>query len=71
MEASGARVGIIFFKNQRTENYIAVDFPTRADSPTQINAQDRIAHYKVMVMYGMVVITGSFNLTKGAGQEKG
>jgi phosphatidylserine/phosphatidylglycerophosphate/cardiolipin synthase-like enzyme len=37
-----------------------------AGIPTRIDAQHRIAHNKVMILDGAVVITGSFNFTKGA-----
>ena len=53
-------------KSQRIEKYSSADFLAHAGIPTRIDAQHRIAHNKVMVIDGAVVITGSFNFTKGA-----
>ncbi len=41
------------------------DFLAHAGIPTWIDAQHRIAHNKIMVIDGAVVITGAFNFTKG------
>jgi phosphatidylserine/phosphatidylglycerophosphate/cardiolipin synthase-like enzyme len=65
----GVRVEVILDKSQRTEKYSAADFLAHAGIPTRIDAQHRIAHNKVMVIDGAVVITGSFNFTKGAEHE--
>lgn len=62
----GVRVEVILDKSQRTEKYSSADFVAHAGIPTRIDAQHRIAHNKVMVIDGSVVITGSFNFTKGA-----
>jgi phosphatidylserine/phosphatidylglycerophosphate/cardiolipin synthase-like enzyme len=62
----GVRVEVVLDKSQRTEKYSSADFLAHAGIPTRIDAQHRIAHNKVMVIDGAVVITGSFNFTKGA-----
>jgi phosphatidylserine/phosphatidylglycerophosphate/cardiolipin synthase-like enzyme len=62
----GVRVEVVLDKSQRTEKYSSADFLAHAGIPTRIDAQHRIAHNKVMILDGAVVITGSFNFTKGA-----
>jgi len=62
----GVRVEVLLDKSQRTEKYSSADFLAHAGIPTRIDAQHRIAHNKVMVIDGAVVITGSLNFTKGA-----
>jgi phosphatidylserine/phosphatidylglycerophosphate/cardiolipin synthase-like enzyme len=62
----GVRVEVILDKSQRTEKYSSADFVAHAGIPTLIDAQHKIAHNKVMVIDGAVVITGSFNFTKAA-----
>jgi phosphatidylserine/phosphatidylglycerophosphate/cardiolipin synthase-like enzyme len=56
-------------KSQRTEKYFSADFLANQGVPTMIDANHAIAHHKVIVIDGEVVITGSFNFTKAA-QEK-
>ena len=65
----GVNVEVILDKSQRTEKYSAADFIQRAGIPTFIDAKHAIAHNKIMVIDGKVVITGSFNFTKAA-EEK-
>ena len=62
----GVRVEVLLDKSQRTEKYSSADFLAHAGIPTRIDAQHRIAHNKAMVIDDAVVITGSFNFTKGA-----
>jgi len=62
----GAKVQVILDKSQRTEKYSSADFLHNSDIPTYIDAAHTIAHNKVMVIDGRVVITGSFNFTKAA-----
>lgn len=62
----GVRVEVILDKSQRTERYSSADFLAHAGIPTYIDAAHRIAHNKVMVIDGDVVVTGSFNFTKSA-----
>ncbi len=62
----GVRVEVILDKSQRTEKYSSADFLAHAGIQARIDAQHKIAHNKIMVIDGAVVITGSFNFTKGA-----
>ncbi len=60
----GVKVEVILDKSQRTERYSSADFLAHASIPTYIDARHAIAHNKVMVIDGDIVITGSFNFTK-------
>jgi phosphatidylserine/phosphatidylglycerophosphate/cardiolipin synthase-like enzyme len=62
----GVKVEVILDKSQRTEKYSEADFLQHEGVPTLIDAQHSIAHNKVMVLDGGVVLTGSFNFTKAA-----
>jgi phosphatidylserine/phosphatidylglycerophosphate/cardiolipin synthase-like enzyme len=68
VEAANRRVGVqvILDKSQRTEKYSSADFIAHAGIPTFIDAKHAIAHNKIMIIDGEVVITGSFNFTKAA-----
>ena len=57
---------VILDKSQRTEKYSEADFLVHSGIETWIDAEHRIAHNKVMVIDGQIVITGSFNFTKSA-----
>jgi phosphatidylserine/phosphatidylglycerophosphate/cardiolipin synthase-like enzyme len=65
----GLRVEVILDKSQRTEKYSSADFLANQGVPTTIDAEHAIAHNKIIIIDGEVVITGSFNFTKAA-QEK-
>jgi phosphatidylserine/phosphatidylglycerophosphate/cardiolipin synthase-like enzyme len=65
----GVKVEVILDKSQRTQKYSSADFLVNSGIPTKIDAEHAIAHNKVMVIDGEVVITGSFNFTKAA-EEK-
>jgi phosphatidylserine/phosphatidylglycerophosphate/cardiolipin synthase-like enzyme len=65
-ERRGIKVQVILDKSQRTEKYSEADFFSHEGIPTLIDAQHAIAHNKVMVIDGYVVLTGSFNFTKAA-----
>jgi phosphatidylserine/phosphatidylglycerophosphate/cardiolipin synthase-like enzyme len=65
----GVRVEALLDKSQRNEKYSSADFLANQGVPTKIDANHAIAHNKVMIIDGEVVITGSFNFTKAA-QEK-
>ena len=65
----GVKVAVILDKSQRTEKYSSADFVHNAGIPTSIDAKHAIAHNKIMILDGSVVITGSFNFTKAA-EEK-
>jgi len=62
----GVKVQMILDKSNRTQNYSAADFVLHAGIPTLIDAKHAIAHNKIMILDGEVVITGSFNFTKAA-----
>jgi phosphatidylserine/phosphatidylglycerophosphate/cardiolipin synthase-like enzyme len=62
----GVDVRAILDRSQRTEKYSSADFLQHAGIPVFIDAQHAIAHNKVMVLDGRVVITGSFNFTRAA-----
>jgi len=65
-ENRGVKVQAILDKSQLTERYTAATFLLHAGIPTYIDAQHAIAHNKVMVIDGHVVLTGSFNFTTAA-----
>jgi phosphatidylserine/phosphatidylglycerophosphate/cardiolipin synthase-like enzyme len=65
----GVQVQVILDKSQRTEKYSSADFLANQGVPTLIDANHAIAHNKVIVIDGEIVLTGSFNFTKAA-QEK-
>ncbi len=62
----GVHIQVILDKSQRTEKYSSATFVSHAGIPTFIDAQHAIAHNKVMVIDGQIVLTGSFNFTKAA-----
>ena len=59
-------VQLILDKSQRTEKYSEADFLSRQGIPTMIDAEHAIAHNKVMIIDGYLVLTGSFNFTRAA-----
>lgn len=65
-KARGVQVAAILDKSQRTEKYSGATFLKNAGIPVLIDYQPAIAHNKVMVIDGEMVITGSFNFTKAA-----
>jgi phosphatidylserine/phosphatidylglycerophosphate/cardiolipin synthase-like enzyme len=65
----GVKVEVILDKSNRTKNYSAADFVLHAGIPTLIDAKHTIAHNKIMILDGEVVITGSFNFTRAAEQN--
>jgi len=62
----GVKVQIILDKSQQTEKYSSADFLQHSGISTFIDAKHAIAHNKIMLIDGSVVITGSFNFTKSA-----
>jgi phosphatidylserine/phosphatidylglycerophosphate/cardiolipin synthase-like enzyme len=62
----GVKVQVILDHSQRTEKYSEADFLKNSGIPTLIDAQHAIAHNKIMIIDGYVVLTGSFNFTKAA-----
>jgi phosphatidylserine/phosphatidylglycerophosphate/cardiolipin synthase-like enzyme len=65
----GVQTTVILDASQRTEKYSEADFLAHNDIPTLIDERHAIAHNKIIVIDGYVVITGSFNFTKAA-EEK-
>jgi phosphatidylserine/phosphatidylglycerophosphate/cardiolipin synthase-like enzyme len=64
--ARGVAVEVVLDKSQRSDRYTSADFVAHAGIPTRIDAKHAIAHNKVMIIDGNIVITGSFNFTKAA-----
>jgi phosphatidylserine/phosphatidylglycerophosphate/cardiolipin synthase-like enzyme len=63
----GVAVNVILDKSQSRKNkYSSAKFLIDYDIPTFIDYKPSIAHNKVMIIDGSVVITGSFNFTKAA-----
>jgi phosphatidylserine/phosphatidylglycerophosphate/cardiolipin synthase-like enzyme len=62
----GVQVQVILDKSQRTEKYSSADFLANQGVPTMIDAAHAISHYKVIIIDGETLITGSFNFTKAA-----
>jgi phosphatidylserine/phosphatidylglycerophosphate/cardiolipin synthase-like enzyme len=65
----GVRVEAVLDKSQRRERYTSATFLSNAGIPTYIDERHAIAHNKIMIIDGGIVITGSFNFTKAA-EEK-
>jgi phosphatidylserine/phosphatidylglycerophosphate/cardiolipin synthase-like enzyme len=65
----GVTVRVILDHSQRTEKYSEADFLSNNGIRTLIDAQHAIAHNKIMILDGYLVVTGSFNFTKAA-EEK-
>jgi phosphatidylserine/phosphatidylglycerophosphate/cardiolipin synthase-like enzyme len=66
----GVNVEVILDKSQRADKYSSATFFLNAGIPVKIDAQHAIAHNKVMIIDGETVITGSFNFTKAAEENK-
>jgi len=62
----GAKVQVILDHSQRTEKYSEADFLRNSGIPTLIDAQHAIAHNKIIIIDGYLVLTGSFNFTRAA-----
>jgi len=65
----GVEVLVILDKSQRRERYSSADFVAHEGIPTWIDEKPAIAHNKVVIIDGHIVVTGSFNFTKAA-EEK-
>ena len=65
----GVRIDVLLDKSQRKEKYSSADFLANSGIPTKIDAVHAIAHNKIIIVDGEIVITGSFNFTKAA-EEK-
>ena len=62
----GIRVQVILDKSQRTEHYSGMTYLQHAGVFVAVDAAHAIAHNKVMVIDGEIVITGSYNFSKAA-----
>jgi len=62
----GVEVQVTLDRSQRTEKYSAADFLANPGILTTIDVAHPIAHNKVMIIDGKIVITGSFNFTRAA-----
>jgi phosphatidylserine/phosphatidylglycerophosphate/cardiolipin synthase-like enzyme len=62
----GVKVQVILDHSQRTEKYSEADFLRNSGIPTLIDARHPIAHNKIIIIDGYIVLTGSFNFTRAA-----
>ena len=62
----GVKIAVILDKGQKMAKYSSADFIAHAGITTLIDGKHAIAHNKVIVIDGLVLITGSFNFTKAA-----
>ena len=62
----GVDVVLVLDKSNRTQKYSAADYASHAGIPTVIDDRHAIAHNKIMIIDGKVVITGSYNFTRAA-----
>ena len=62
----GVKVEVLLDKSQRTAHYSSATFLANSRIPTFIDDAHSIAHNKIMIIDGKIVITGSFNFTKAA-----
>ena len=65
----GVDVVVILDKEQLTAKFSEADFLSHAGIKTLIDSQHAIAHNKVIIIDGRIVLTGSFNFTKAAEQN--
>jgi phosphatidylserine/phosphatidylglycerophosphate/cardiolipin synthase-like enzyme len=65
----GVHVEVILDRSHKTAEYSSADFLRHAGIPVLIDSEHAIAHNKIMIIDGQVVITGSFNFTKQAEQS--
>ena len=62
----GSRVEIILAKSNLTAQYTSGPYVAKAGIPVKTDSAHDIAHNKIMIIDGEIVITGSFNFTKNA-----
>jgi phosphatidylserine/phosphatidylglycerophosphate/cardiolipin synthase-like enzyme len=65
----GVEVVVVLDKSQRTEKYSSATFLHNEGVPVWIDAKHAIAHNKIILIDGAVVITGSFNFTRAAEEQ--
>ena len=64
--ARGVRVRVVLDKSQATAKYSSATYLFNHGVPVYIDRAHAIAHNKVMLIDGRVILTGSFNFTKAA-----
>ncbi len=62
----GVKVEVILDRSVLKDGYTEADFILHAGIPVKVDSLHAIAHNKIIVVDGRVVITGSFNFTKQA-----
>jgi phosphatidylserine/phosphatidylglycerophosphate/cardiolipin synthase-like enzyme len=62
----GLDIKVILDRSNETDKYSSADFLLHSDIPSLLDDDHQIAHNKLMILDGKVVITGSFNFTKQA-----
>lgn len=62
----GVNVVVLLDKSHRTQKYSTADYTASAGINTFIDDRHAIAHNKIMIIDGQVVITGSYNFTRAA-----
>jgi len=62
-------VTVIVDKSIETANYSSADYLANAGVPTFVDSEHAIAHNKVILIDGQLLITGSFNFTASADTE--
>ncbi|HZL34547.1 MAG TPA: phospholipase D family protein [Tepidisphaeraceae bacterium] len=62
----GVRIRVVLDKSQKTGHYSSATYLLNHHVPVYIDDQHALAHNKVMLLDGQVLITGSFNFTKSA-----
>lgn len=62
----GLRVTLLLDKSHRTQKYSAAGLTSQGGVETLIDDRHAIAHNKIMIIDGQIVITGSYNFTKAA-----
>ncbi len=59
-------VSVIVDKSVETANYSSADYLANAGVPTFVDKEHAIAHNKIILIDGQIIITGSFNFTASA-----
>jgi phosphatidylserine/phosphatidylglycerophosphate/cardiolipin synthase-like enzyme len=65
----GVHVEAILDSSHKTAKYSEADFLYNAGIPVMLDSRHAIAHNKIIIIDGQVVLTGSFNFTKSAEQS--
>jgi len=65
----GVRVEAILDHSKVTEKYTMADYLHNAGVQVLVDGEHAIAHNKIIIIDGRVIITGSFNFTKNAEQS--